>query len=634
MDALDWQAQLRQGRLLQGSAPGLAAVHFQLALELAPDNPEVRLALGQALLASQDPEGAHEHFLALAQAGGGDVHFWLALAQERIGQPEAAMATLQQLLRQLPQHAPARLQLARLEAAAAQLEFAAASYRRYLQLQPGDLEACAELAEVLERLGQLGEAAELLMVIYRQDPQQTQVLLRWLQLKAFDDPSLMMQLLIQLAREVPSLRSQIAVQMASVMEHASEMEERQRCLEMALEDPLLPDRPAWQLRASLSVPYLPASSNEIQQALNQLDTQLTAYEQRLPDGAEVLPDFSNLYPYLRSWTPFNFLPYLNVDPLPWRRRWGAVFSRMLPPRPVPGPDSPQLRLGFVLNQNSSIRAFLLELLRRWPAGRGQVVVFINPPPAGTVAPEVPVLRPDFEQLLLHANPDEALEQIARARLDLLFLSEVHTDQLLQSLLACYRLAPVQLTSWLSSGSSGLPQIDYFLSSKLLEQAENPERFYSETLLQLEEIPSYFLPPMLLDQAPPRSDYGLPAGRLYLCPHLIYKLHPDYDTILAEILERDPAGQLVLISKPDNRFLRNKLLARFENRFPKLMPRIWFLPKLSHQDYLGLLTLADVMLDPFYFGGGTTSYEALGLGVPIVTWPGERLHGRITYAYYR
>ncbi|MEZ0368248.1 MAG: hypothetical protein ACAI44_04080, partial [Candidatus Sericytochromatia bacterium] len=46
------------------------------------------------------------------------------------------------------------------------------------------------------------------------------------------------------------------------------------------------------------------------------------------------------------------------------------------------------------------------------------------------------------------------------------------------------------------------------------------------------------------------------------------------------------------------------------------------------------TLADVMLDPFYFGGGTTSYEALGLGVPIVTWPGERLHGRITYAYYR
>ncbi|MEZ0369200.1 MAG: hypothetical protein ACAI44_08965, partial [Candidatus Sericytochromatia bacterium] len=66
----------------------------------------------------------------------------------------------------------------------------------------------------------------------------------------------------------------------------------------------------------------------------------------------------------------------------------------------------------------------------------------------------------------------------------------------------------------------------------------------------------------------------------------------------------------------------------------LMPRIWFLPKLSHQDYLGLLTLADVMLDPFYFGGGTTSYEALGLGVPIVTWPGERLHGRITYAYYR
>jgi predicted O-linked N-acetylglucosamine transferase (SPINDLY family) len=56
--------------------------------------------------------------------------------------------------------------------------------------------------------------------------------------------------------------------------------------------------------------------------------------------------------------------------------------------------------------------------------------------------------------------------------------------------------------------------------------------------------------------------------------------------------------------------------------------------MAHQDYLALLKLADVMLDPFYFGGGTTSFEALALGLPVVTWPGERLHGRITAAYYK
>ena len=205
---------------------------------------------------------------------------------------------------------------------------------------------------------------------------------------------------------------------------------------------------------------------------------------------------------------------------------------------------------------------------------------------------------------------------------------------MQSLLAMRRIAPIQATSWLSSGTSGSPFMDYFISSHLLEQNENPQRFYSETLIQLDEIPTYILPPVMLQPPPPRSDYGLPDGNLYVCPHLIYKLHPDFDKTLEAILEQDPQGQLVLLSNPDNRFLRNRLLARLEKTFPQLMPRIWFLPKLSHQDYLGLLTLADVMLDPFYFGGGTSSYEAFYLGVPVITWPGERLHGRITYAYYR
>ncbi|PKL76958.1 MAG: hypothetical protein CVV27_07620 [Candidatus Melainabacteria bacterium HGW-Melainabacteria-1] len=634
MDELDWQLQLRQGRLLLGSAPELAALHLQLAHELAPDQPEVRLLLGQALLASDQAADAETHFEVLMESDQPEARFWRALAFERLERRGEALALLQQVLRGQPMHAPARLQQARLEKQNGHFQFAIASYRNYLQLQPIDYAAMEELAEVLELAGSPGEAGELYLAIYRAQPEQTQALLRWLELKALDDPPLMMQLLIQLAREVPTLRGRIALQMASVMEHASEMEERARCLEMALEDPLLADRAAWQLRAGLSVPYLPADTDEIRQALELLGKQLSAYELRLPEQAEILPDYSNLYPYLRTWTPFCFLPYLNIDPLPWRRRWGLLFGRMLPVQPpLPEPAvGPRLRLGFVLNQNSSVKAFLLELLRRWPPDQAQIAVFIVPPPGA--APDPQPLRADFEHHLLSADPAEAIDQLLRARLDLLFLSEVHTDQLLQSLLACRRLAPVQVTSWLSSGTSGLPDIDCFLSSPLLEQSEDPQRFYSERLIQLPDIPSYILPPVLLDSPPPRSDYGLPEGHLYLCPHLIYKLHPDYDAVLAEILERDPLGHLVLVSKPDNRYLRNKLLARFELRFPQLMSRIWFLPKLSHQDYLGLLTLADVMLDPFYFGGGTSSYEALGLGVPIVTWPGERLHGRITYAYYR
>ena len=42
----------------------------------------------------------------------------------------------------------------------------------------------------------------------------------------------------------------------------------------------------------------------------------------------------------------------------------------------------------------------------------------------------------------------------------------------------------------------------------------------------------------------------------------------------------------------------------------------------------------MILDPLHFGGGHTSYEALAVGSPVVTLPGEFLRSRITQALYR
>lgn len=45
-------------------------------------------------------------------------------------------------------------------------------------------------------------------------------------------------------------------------------------------------------------------------------------------------------------------------------------------------------------------------------------------------------------------------------------------------------------------------------------------------------------------------------------------------------------------------------------------------------------MADVMLDPFPFCGGNTTYEALAVGTPVVTLPGRFLRGRLTSAMYQ
>ncbi|MGE3779868.1 MAG: hypothetical protein AB7F89_21955, partial [Pirellulaceae bacterium] len=51
------------------------------------------------------------------------------------------------------------------------------------------------------------------------------------------------------------------------------------------------------------------------------------------------------------------------------------------------------------------------------------------------------------------------------------------------------------------------------------------------------------------------------------------------------------------------------------------------------DYLSLLAVADVVLDPIHFGGGNSSYEAFSVGAPVVTFPGQYLRSRITAALY-
>src|SRR5690606_36846664 len=106
-------------------------------------------------------------------------------------------------------------------------------------------------------------------------------------------------------------------------------------------------------------------------------------------------------------------------------------------------------------------------------------------------------------------------------------------------------------------------------------------------------------------------------------------------ILLELLKHDPQAQLVLQARPADPVLLERFQWRLRQKSdPSLLKRVHWVPGLASERYLSLLKLADLILDPFYFGGGTTSAEALGLGVPVVTWPGERLHGRITFAFLK
>jgi len=234
--------------------------------------------------------------------------------------------------------------------------------------------------------------------------------------------------------------------------------------------------------------------------------------------------------------------------------------------------------------------------------------------------------------VLPASIFEARRTIAEARLDAMFYLDVFVDPFIY-FLSFARLAPVQCTTWGHPVTTGLPNMDYFISADDWEP-EHADAHYTERLVRLRELPMYFGRPPVPEKSLDRVQLGLPAdAKLYTCMQSLFKLHPDFDEALGSILRRDPKGRILLLTGEHQNW--NKIFAeRFSARFADVMDRLFFTRRLSRREYLALLMESDAVLDPFHWGGGNTTIEALAVGIPVPTLPAPYLRGRLTLGFYR
>jgi protein O-GlcNAc transferase len=230
-------------------------------------------------------------------------------------------------------------------------------------------------------------------------------------------------------------------------------------------------------------------------------------------------------------------------------------------------------------------------------------------------------------------PNRIREQqaaLAEQQLDVLFYPDIGMSSSTY-FLAFSRLAPVQLVSWGHPDTTGLDSMDYFLSARPIEPP-GAAAHYSERLVLLERLPCFYEP------VPPparatRADFGLPeSGALYGCPQSLFKLHPDFDEVLAAIAAGDPDGRIVLLEGTTPEW-SDLLRRRWKTSHPALLERVVFLPRQPQARFMSLMALFDLLLDPVHFGSGNTLYDAMRAGTPIVTWPGEFMRGRVVAGAY-
>lgn len=225
-------------------------------------------------------------------------------------------------------------------------------------------------------------------------------------------------------------------------------------------------------------------------------------------------------------------------------------------------------------------------------------------------------------------------RLAELELDALVFADIGMTAM-SYFLAFARLAPLQIVLPGHPVTTGIDTVDRFFTSAWMEPADRGEH-YSETPFAVDGLAIAYAAERTRHSPVTRSEVGLPeTGALYLCGQMPFKIHPDYDRILGDILEADPTGTVALFEAPgDFRNMTTPLLKRLRRSNadrPAVLDRLRVLPRLPLDRYLGVMCAADVVLDTIHFNGGNTTMQSLALGQPVVTLSTDMMRGRVTLA---
>jgi protein O-GlcNAc transferase len=218
--------------------------------------------------------------------------------------------------------------------------------------------------------------------------------------------------------------------------------------------------------------------------------------------------------------------------------------------------------------------------------------------------------------------------------DILIFPEIGMDPM-TCRLASLRLAPHQATSWGHPETSGLPTIDYFISSALMEP-EGSEAYYSEKLIRLPQLSFYYQPPIRKKLHMSRKEVGLKDDSfVFWCCQTNYKYLPQFDWVFPAIAQEVPNAEFLFIQIQPNSessaILRERLTKAFAERGLDATTFVRYIHGLDADQFASVASLCDLALDSFEWSGCNSALETLAQGVPVLTYPGTFMRSRHTSA---
>jgi protein O-GlcNAc transferase len=307
------------------------------------------------------------------------------------------------------------------------------------------------------------------------------------------------------------------------------------------------------------------------------------------------------------------------------RTVGALIAQKIPARTThpndPDPDR-RLRLGLL---SGDLRAhpvgrFLSAVLGQLDPARVEIFAYSNTEDEDAVTAGI---RPSVPHWLnVHSMSDRDLDaRIVADRIDILADLSGHTGGNRLMVLA-RKPAPVSFT-WLGYfATTGLAAIDYVLANKWVIPASE-EGQWSETPWRLPDTYlCYTAPPGALEPTPLPA---LASGHItFGCFNNFNKLSDATLAAWARLLEAVPDSRLILRSSG---LYHEEILASLRAALTASgidLGRVRIDGRIAdYAAHLAAYGELDIALDPFPYNGGTTTVEALYMGVPVLVRAGDR-----------
>ena len=568
------------GVLFQGQGKLAAAIGaYRQALAIKPDYVEAHNNLGFALqgLGRRDEAVTAYHQALAVNPDSPEIHNNLGLACKELGRLDEALASYRQALAVDPGFAKAHSNLGSALQQLGRLDEALDSHHRALHFEPGSAEAQHNLGNTLQLLGRLDEALECYRRALAIDP-------------AF---------------------ASAHVNLGNALKELGRMDEAAGSYRQALA--ITPD--------SAEAHY---NLGTMQQAVGQLDEAVVSYRKALvskPDYVEA--GRSILYAMLN-------VPGLSPgDLFAEHLRFAEAHTRRIaqPTAPLSNDANPdrRLRVGYLSSdfRNHPVASNVLPVLCAHDPAEFEIFCYADVPRADAMTARLQACANHWRSIV--GKPDAEVAAMVRADgIDLLVCLAGHFDHN-RPLICAHRAAPVQV-SFHDGATSGLREMDYWLTDGFLHPAETQEMF-SE---QLHRLPVFYQWPAI-EEAPPVAP--LPAARAGFITFASFnsptKLNGQVIGLWAEVLKSNPGSKLLLKYKNfyAQASLRDPVAAGFAARGIAGDRVIFAASRDTLAAHLGRYGDVDIALDPFPFNGATTTFQALWMGVPVVTLAGETFISR-------